>query len=159
MPIYITQGSLSVSANPIYADKFVTYKTPTETIISFYNDNPQYQSADLMEWLRAKREREEQKRIRLKRERRIEENTVTYDYSPFCIVKTDHETFMSITALEHEDNVYNTGTKYFPYSIGLWHEWRGHLEYLRPTKMGSLTIWKNENAPILDCAELLGGKQ
>ena len=143
----------------ICGDGFITYTTPTKTVTKFYEHNPHYQTPDLMEWLRAKIEREEQERIRLERERRIEENTVTYDYSPFCIVKTDHETFISIRALEHEDNVYNTGIRYFPYSIGLWHEWRGHLEYLRPSKIGSLTIWKNPNPKIFDCAKLLGGRQ
>lgn len=156
MPIYITQDSLFVSGDSWPLNKFIERKTPTETIIRFYNDNPQYQTAGLMEWLRAKRERERRERIRLERERRIEENTVTYDYSPFCVVQTDHETFISIRALEHEDNVYNTGIRYFPYSLGLWQEWRAHLEYLRPSKIGALTIWKNDNPIHFDCAQLLG---
>ncbi|MEC7616850.1 MAG: hypothetical protein VX313_01960 [Bacteroidota bacterium] len=79
-------------------------------------------------------------------QRRIKENTRTYDYSPFAIVQTDHKTFMSIQALEHEENTYNAGLKKYPYCAKRWQEWKQTFEYLQPYKIGSIQVWKNPHA-------------
>ena len=64
---------------------------------------------------RWQRQKEDEKR-RAAEKARIEENTRTYNYSPFAIIKTDHETFISIEALEHEDNTYHCGIKTMQYN-------------------------------------------
>jgi hypothetical protein len=86
---------------------------------------------------------QEQERLKIK------ENTKTYDYSPFAIVKTDHKTFMSIEALEHKENRYNAGYKKYSYCEIRWQEWKKTFQYLQPFKIGSIQIWKNPHAPPL----------
>ena len=48
-----------------------------------------------------------------------------YNYAPFAIVKTDHDSFMSIEALEHDDNVYPVGKKLFSYCPKRLQKWLG----------------------------------
>ena len=36
---------------------------------------------------------------------------ITYDWSPWCIVTTDHETYMTIETIPDQKNVYQDGKK------------------------------------------------
>ena len=78
--------------------------------------------------------RKELDRIRAAEQARIEANTRTYNYSPFAIIKTDHETFMSIEALEHEDNTYHCGIKTMQYNKKRFFSWVETFDYLRRYK-------------------------
>lgn len=40
----------------------------------------------------------------------------TYDYAPWCYVQTDFYSYIKIVAYEHDDNSYNAGCKYIPYT-------------------------------------------
>ena len=78
-----------------------------------------------------------------------------YDYAPFAIVKTDHDSFMSIEALEYDDNVYPAGKRLFPYCPKRLQKWLGAFEYMRPYKTKMTTVWKCVSHRPLDCKSLL----
>tara|TARA_R100000655_G_scaffold89069_1_gene129545 strand:- start:130 stop:507 length:378 start_codon:yes stop_codon:yes gene_type:complete len=84
--------------------------------------------------------------------------TETLDYWPFAIIQTDNETFMSIEALEHDDNVYPAGKKVFGYDKAKLTEWRAAFEYMRPLIGRWGTGWKNPAPRIYDCRQLLKNK-
>lgn len=80
-------------------------------------------------------QRQQAQKIRRAAEKaRIEANTRIYNYSPFAIIKTDHETFMSIEALEHEDNTYHSGIKTMQYDKKRFFTWVETFDYLRRYK-------------------------
>ena len=86
----------------------------------------------------------------------------TLDYSPFAIIQTDNETFMSIEALEHDDNVYPAGKRVFGYDRVKLAGWRTAFEYMRPLKGRWGTGWKNPAPKSYDYKQLLqhkGAKQ
>jgi len=83
----------------------------------------------------------------------------TFDYSPFAVIKTDGETFMSIEALEHDDNVYPAGKRVFGYSKERLADWRSAFEYLRPYRGRWGTNWKNPAPKIYDYKQLLNKKE
>ena len=87
--------------------------------------------------------------------RRMYGSVQVYDYAPFAIVKTDHDSFMSIEALEHDDNVYPAGKRLFPYCPQKLQKWLGTFEYMRPYKTKMTTVWKCVNHRSLDCKSLL----
>ena len=82
----------------------------------------------------------------------------TFDYSPFAVIKTDRETFMSIEALGHDDNVYPAGKRVFEYSKDRLADWRSAFEYLRPYKGRWGTNWKNPAPKIYDYKQLINNK-
>ena len=84
--------------------------------------------------------------------------TETFDYSPFAIIKTDNETFMSIEALEHDDNVYPAGKRVFDYDKAKLGEWRNAFEYMRPYNGRWGTCWKNPAPKNYDYKQLLQNK-
>ena len=84
--------------------------------------------------------------------------TETFDYWPFAIIKTDNETFMSIEALEHDDNLYPAGKRVFDYDKAKLAEWRTAFEYMRPLKGRWGTGWKNPAPKNYDYKQLLQNK-
>tara|TARA_R110002020_G_scaffold374708_2_gene585989 strand:- start:40 stop:450 length:411 start_codon:yes stop_codon:yes gene_type:complete len=46
-----------------------------------------------------------------------------YDFSPWCIITTDHHTYMKIRTLSHESNNYNEGHHEYDWSIGRFEKW------------------------------------
>ena len=60
--------------------------------------------------------------------------TRTYNYFPFAIIKTDHETYMTIEALDHEDNTYHCGIKRMQYDKKRFLSWVETFDYLRRYK-------------------------
>lgn len=78
-----------------------------------------------------------------------------YDYTPFAIIRTDHDTFMSIEALEHDENVYPTGKKVVSYCRKRLQKWIGAFEYMRPYKTKMTTVWRCVNHRPLNCESLL----
>lgn len=49
---------------------------------------------------------------------------VKYNWSPWCIVTTDHRYYMQITTIDHADNNYNSGTHREIYSKAKFNHWK-----------------------------------
>ena len=58
-----------------------------------------------------------------------------YNWSPWCIVKTDHFYYLQIETIDHPDNNYNAGKRRYPYEKATFNHWKyiftGELEPVR----------------------------
>jgi len=55
-----------------------------------------------------------------------------YNWSPWCVVETDHRYYLEIQTIDHTDNSYSTGTRRLPYDRVTFNHWKyifaGELE-------------------------------
>ena len=49
---------------------------------------------------------------------------VKYNWSPWCMVETDHRSYMQITTIDHTDNNYNSGTHREIYNKAKFNHWK-----------------------------------
>ena len=62
-----------------------------------------------------------------------------YNWTPWCVVETDHRYYLEIQTIDHPDNNYNAGSKRFSYDRATFNHWQyiftGKLE---PVNLPSL---------------------
>lgn len=76
---------------------------------------------------------------------RIQEETKTYDFSPWAIIKTDFRTHITIEALEDVQNRFNTGKKTFKYHAHRLCRWIGAFDYPKPKKYGDIIVFESQH--------------
>tara|TARA_R100000700_G_C3138227_1_gene120905 strand:- start:550 stop:873 length:324 start_codon:yes stop_codon:yes gene_type:complete len=81
---------------------------------------------------------------RFRRVQRQDQELKTYYFSQWCIVYTDHMSFLLIQTKEYKDNTYRSGTKVFEYSKEFFQSIWSTFNYLVPIHYGAnITVWKN----------------
>ena len=50
--------------------------------------------------------------------------TIEYNWAPWVTVQTDHEHFMQITPIDHDDNVYPVKTKRLKWDLATFNHWQ-----------------------------------
>lgn len=70
--------------------------------------------------------------------------TVKYDWSPWCIVHTDHKTFMTIETIENNENTYKSGSYRQQYDQGLFNHWKHIFGRLEPVTLPTLSTMSQQ---------------
>ena len=71
--------------------------------------------------------------------------TIEYDWSPWCIVRTDHRSFMSIQTIDNSENTYNSGYRRLQYDEDRFNLWQSSFTKLQPVTLPTMfTITKEK---------------
>ena len=71
--------------------------------------------------------------------------TIEYDWSPWCSVRTDHRSFMSIQTIDNSENTYNSGYRRFQYDEDRFNLWQSSFTKLQPVTLPTMfTITKEK---------------
>ena len=68
-----------------------------------------------------------------------------YNWTPWCVVETDHRHYLEIQTIEHIDNSYSSGTRRLPYDRATFNHWKyiftGELE---PVTLPTLSAMRQQ---------------